>query len=264
MTDIAVIILVGREERHIGRCLERLAPLAPRQIFVVESQAGDRTHDVAVEKGAITVWHDWPGCQARQFNWALDNLPIEASWVLRLDADEYLTEELIAEIRARLPGLRDVNGIVLKRRHIWRGKWIRRGMYPTRILRLFRTGSGRSDDKLMDEHIVVDGHIIEFEHDFVDHSLISLEEWKSKHRDYATREARSFLSGQRSHGVKGRLKWCYYHLLPSFVRPWLYFISRAFVRGAFFESPEARDFTWRHALWYRRLVEREIKRLRTE
>jgi len=55
MTDISVIILVGKEERHIGRCLERLAPLEPRQIFVVESQKGDATHEVA-KKVASGQW----------------------------------------------------------------------------------------------------------------------------------------------------------------------------------------------------------------
>lgn len=290
MTDISVIVLVGREERHIARCLEKLAALAPRQVFVVESQHGDRTHEVAVETGRslkfevrslkcdslrcevsssksdtilYTVFHPWPGNQAAQFQWALDNLPIEANWILRLDADEYLTPELIAEIQERLPKLPNaVAGVVLRRRHIWRDVWVKRGMYPTRILRIFRRGRGRSDGKLMDEHILVDGESVEFQHDFVDHSLIPLEDWEAKHRNYARREAQSFLSGEKSTGAKGRLKWCYYHLLPSFARPAIYWFRRAIVAGAYFESPEARDFTWRHAFWYRTLVEKEIREMK--
>ena len=316
MTDVSVVILVGREELHIARCLEKLAALAPRQVFVVESQQEDRTHEIAVETGRSlkfevsslkfevrssksdslmfevsssndslptsncehrtsncsstniklqTIFHPWPGNQAAQFQWALDNLPIEANWILRLDADEYLTPELIAEIQERLPKLPDaVAGIVLRRRHIWRDVWVKRGMYPTRILRIFRRGRGRSDGKLMDEHILVDGESVEFQHDFVDHSLIPLEEWEAKHRNYARREAQSFLAGEKSTGAKGRLKWCYYHLLPSFARPAIYWFRRAIVAGAYFESPEARDFTRRHAFWYRSLVEREIRSLKLE
>ena len=93
MTDIAVIILVGQEKLHIRRCLERLNLLEPRQVFVVESQPSDGTHDIAVEMGAVTTFNKWPGLYAKQFNWALDNLPIKAKWVLRLDADEYLTDD---------------------------------------------------------------------------------------------------------------------------------------------------------------------------
>ena len=263
MTDVSVVILVGREELHIARCLEKLAALSPRQIFVVESLQDGATHALAEKGGATTVFHTWPGNQAAQFQWALDNLPIEANWILRLDADEYLTPELIAEIQERLPKLPDaVAGIVLRRRHIWREVWVKRGMYPTRILRLFRRGRGKSDGKLMDEHILVDGASVEFQHDFVDHSLIPLEDWEAKHRNYARREAQSFLAGEKSTGVKGRLKWCYYHLLPSFARPAIYWFRRAIIGGAYFESAAARDFTWRHAFWYRTLVEREIKSLK--
>jgi len=303
MTDISVVILVGNEALHIKRSLERLAALEPRQVFVVESQKGDNTHELAVETARSLGWsvcekmedaeaftpipsslflityHDYPGYQAAQFQWALDNLPIEGEWILRLDADEYLTDELIAELKAKLPQVQQddscsvlpdssiqlpasISGVILKRRHMWRNVWVKGGMYPTRILRLFRSGHGRSDGKLMDEHIIVDGGVVEFEHDFVDHSLIPLAEWEAKHRDYARREARSFLSGQKSAGVKGKLKWCYYHLLPSFCRPAVYWFKRAIISGAFFESPEARDFTYRHAFWYRTLVEREIRALK--
>ena len=68
----------------------------------------------------------------------------------------------------------DVDGVVLKRRHIvgWlNNSWVKHGMYPTKILRLFRKGYGRSDMKIMDEHIVVQRRVVEFKHDFVDHSL---------------------------------------------------------------------------------------------
>ena len=95
MTDIAVIILTKNEQLHIGRCLERLAPLEPRQIFVVDCFSTDDSDKTAAEMGATVVQREWPGLQSVQFNWALDNLKIESKWILRLDADEYLTDESI-------------------------------------------------------------------------------------------------------------------------------------------------------------------------
>lgn len=195
----------------------RLMPLAEAVETVVHRQVaagsnpstGEIIPNAALERkgggnGVFLVEHEWPGNQAAQFQWALDNLPIETKWILRLDADEYLTNELISEISDKLPQMDDdVDGVVLKRRHVvgWLGnRWIKRGMYPTKILRLFRKGHGRSDMKIMDEHIVVQRRMVEFEHDFVDHSLISFEEWKEKHRNYAKREAQSYLSGERSTG----------------------------------------------------------------
>ena len=195
MTNISVIILQKNEALHIKRCLEKLSPLEPRQIFVVDCFSTDGSDRNAAEMGATVVQREWPGYQAAQFQWALDNLPIESSWILRLDVDEYLTNELIEEIKDKLPRIEDdVDGVVLKRRHIvgWlNNSWVKHGMYPTKILRLFRKGYGRSDMKIMDEHIVVQRRVVEFKHDFVDHSLISFEEWKEKHRNYAKREAHS-------------------------------------------------------------------------
>ena len=194
MTEIAVIILTKDEKLHIGRCLERIAALLPRQVFVVDCFSTDGTQRIVEEwkSRGVGEWqndktgqthfiisvieHEWPGNQAAQFQWAIDNLPIEAKWILRLDADEYLTDELIEEIKDKLQRMEDdVDGVVLKRRHVvgWLGnRWIKRGMYPTKILRLFRNGYGRSDMKIMDEHIVVQRRVVELENDFVDHSLI--------------------------------------------------------------------------------------------
>ena len=283
MTDIAVIILTKDEKLHIGRCLERIAALSPRQIFVVDCFSTDGTQDIVryfpaansnSGKTGLTcfpripasiVEHEWPGNQAAQFQWALDNLPIEAKWILRLDADEYLTDELIAEIKDKLPRLEDdVDGVVLKRRHVvgWLGsRWIKRGMYPTKILRLFRKGYGRSDMKIMDEHLVVQRRVVEFENDFVDHSLISFEEWKEKHRNYAKREAQSYLSGERSTGEKAAKKDAYYKL-PRYLRAVAYFCIRYFFKLGFLDGVAGWRWHFWQGLWYRWIVDREIGRAR--
>ena len=211
------------------------------------------------------VEHAWPGNQAAQFQWALDNLPIDAKWVLRLDADEYLTDELIAEIKEKLPTMEyGADGVVLKRRHVvgWLdNRWIKRGMYPTRILRLFRRGHGRSDMKIMDEHIVVDGKVVEFDNDFVDHSLISFADWKAKHRAYARREAQSYLSGERSTGEKAAKKAAYYKLPPYF-RAVAYFCIRYFLKLGFLDGVAGFRWHFWQGLWYRWLVDHEIGKLK--
>lgn len=279
MSDISVIILTRNEELHIERCLNMLAPLEPRQIFVIDCFSTDNTKSIVrsiashVETEGKTfclndillVEHAWPGNQAAQFQWALDNLPVEAKWILRIDADEYLTDELLVEIKEKLHRIDDgVDGIVLKRRHVvgWLGnRWIKRGMYPTRILRLFRKGRGRSDLKIMDEHIVVEGRVVEFDNDFVDHSLISFADWQAKHRSYAKREAQSYLSGERSTGEKAAKKDAYYKLPPYF-RAFVYFSIRYFLKLGFLDGlPGFRWHFW-HALWYRWLVDWEIGRIR--
>lgn len=167
MRDITVIILTKDEKLHIRRCIENVLPIAKRTI-VVDCFSSDGTQEIARSLGAEVIEHEWPGNQAAQFNWALDNLRIATEWILRLDADEYLLPQLVEEIGQKLPTMPlDVSGVFLKRRHIFLDKWMRGGIYPVKILRLFRTGCGRYEQRMMDEHIIIsNGNTIEFESDF--------------------------------------------------------------------------------------------------
>ena len=171
MLDLSVIILTYNEEIHIRRCLENITPIA-KGIFIIDSFSTDRTLEITKEYDKVKILqHQWPGNQATQFNWALRYLNIQTQWVLRLDADEYLLPELIAELHEKLPSLpMDVNGIIFNRRHIFMDKWMKRGIYPVKLLRVFRYGKGMCEQRLMDEHIqLTEGRTVEFEHDFCDH-----------------------------------------------------------------------------------------------
>lgn len=275
MFDISVIILTYNEELHIRRCLERLRPLEAERIVIIDSESTDGTCRIAREMGAEVVVHPWPGNQAAQFNWALDNLDIQTRWVLRLDADEYLSPELIEEIRLKMPSLSDdVAGVVFKRRHIFMGRWMKKGIYPVKLLRLFRNGVGKCEERLMDEHIVIsDGRQIEFDNDFCDHNLNNLSWFCQKHINYAVREAAAMLaaeynlsdglcseaeyelSGQAS--VK-RNKKNRYSKLPLFFRSTAYFLYRYILKGAFLEGKEGFLFSFFQGWWYRTLVDAKI------
>lgn len=258
MTDIAVVVLVGNEAIHIGRCLDRLRPLEAAQTFVVDSGSTDQTCSIALSKGAILVEHPWPGNQALQFNWFLSHSSISATWVLRVDADEWLSEELIEEIKEKIFSISDdVNGIILKRRHYFAGGWAKHGTYPVRILRLFRAGEARYDDgMLMDEHLVVNGRTIEFDNDFVDESLISMEQWREKHREYARREATMVVSGSVNANK------ALYYRLPPYFRAIVYFCIRYFLKGGFLDGYAGWMWNFWQGLWYRWIVDREIGRLK--
>lgn len=170
--SLTFIILTKNESLHIERCINNILEIADR-VIVIDSHSTDGTQEIARSLGAEVVEHDWPGNQAAQFNWTIDNIKINTEWILRIDADEYLLPELIDEIKYRLPKLPgNVSGIFLKRRHIFLNKWMKGGIYPVKILRLFRTGKGRYEQRLMDEHIVLsEGETIEFDNDFCDHNL---------------------------------------------------------------------------------------------
>ena len=148
MLDLSVIILARNEELHIRRCLENILPVA-KEVFVIDCFSTDNTTAICREYPRVKViQHEWPGLYALQFNWALDNWPITAEWVLRLDADEWFMPEALEELKEKLPALSpDVTGIIHKRRHIFLGRWMKHGVYPVKLLRLFRYAHRGYHDK---------------------------------------------------------------------------------------------------------------------
>ena len=119
MTDLAVIILTYNESIHLDRALRRIRDVA-KEIFVVNSFSSDDTVEIARAHGATVLQNPFVN-QARQFQWALDHAPINADWIMRLDADEVIEPDLAAEITAKLADLpADVVGINFKRKHfLW-------------------------------------------------------------------------------------------------------------------------------------------------
>lgn len=272
MFDICIIILTFNEEIHIKRCIESIKDIA-RDIFVVDCFSTDNTIEIAKSLGARVIQHKWEGNQSKQFNWALENLPITTKWVLRLDADEYLLPELTDEIKQKLDTLQEsVTGIVFKRRHLFLNTWLKRGTYPVKLLRLFRYKKAICEQRWMDEHIVLlEGEAIEFENDFVDHNLNNLTWWTDKHNRYAIREAidlldielglienkntNTKLSPQAARKREKKLK---YARQPLFIRSFLYFVYRYIFKLGFLEGKEGFLWHFLQGWWYRTLVDAKI------
>ena len=268
MTDLAVIILTKNEKLHIGRCLERLRPLEPRQVFVVDCFSSDGTQDIARGCGATVVEHEWPGNQAVQFNWALDNLPVEASWILRLDADEYLYPDAIEEVKGLLPKWSgenvtsgawapDVTSLSLSLSRVFCGCKIRWGNPEVELIRFLKRGFGRSTQSEMDEHIATtEGRNLKLKGRFADDSLMSMDDWRDKHRGYARREAKMAVEGRANANKR------VYYRLPPYFRAFAYFSYRYFVRLGFLDGYAGWMWHFWQGLWYRWLVDREIGKLR--
>ena len=267
MTDISVIILQKNEVLHIKRCREKLAPLEPRQVFVVDCFSTDGSDTTAAEMGATVVQREWPGLYAVQFNWALDNLPIAASWVLRLDADEYLTPETVERLKEELLDLpADVTGLRLELKRRFMGGEIRHGTNGIRLLRIFKHGIGRCEERAMDEHIVLSkGRCINFDGAFYDDNLNTFEWWQEKHRGYAKREAIDAVSlfndperlANPSATDRKKIK---YYKLPRYFRAVAYFCIRYFLKRGFLDGRVGFRWHFWQGLWYRWIVDREIGR----
>ena len=184
---LTVVILARNEERHISRAISSVSSIADCCI-VVDSGSTDRTREISREYGAVVLKHPWKN-YSTQFNWALRQLASDTEWILRLDADEIVEPELANQIQMTLPTLgEEIRGIYVSRRMHFLGKAIRwGGVFPIRVLRIFRYGAGRCEDRWMDEHILVDGGTYELSGEIIDDNLNSLTWWTNKHNAYASR-----------------------------------------------------------------------------
>jgi glycosyltransferase involved in cell wall biosynthesis len=284
-----VIILTYNEARNLPACLDSVAGWAG-EIFVVDSGSTDCTVDIAERYGVKVVMHPFES-HARQWNWALHHLPFTYEWALCLDADQRVTPALREEFcglfgvgpkgvwgQARLEA---TDGFYIKRRQIFRGRWIRHGgYYPKYLLKLFRHAHGWADEKeLVDHHFYVSGKSARLEADFLEDNQNETDIllWMQKHLGYAARQAREELLRQRD-GTAWNIRpslfgtpdqrtlWLkrIWYRLPLYVRPCLYFFYRYVLRLGFLDGKQGFLFHFLQGFWYRLIVDAVLDDLRHE
>jgi glycosyltransferase involved in cell wall biosynthesis len=280
VAPLTVVILTHDEEANLGACLASVAEWV-REIVVVDSGSRDRTLEIAREYGARILSHAFES-HTRQWQWALDVLRGEVpdpadAWVLGLDADQRVTPELRDELLAlwsdpAASKLAQANGFYVRRRQIFRGRWIRHGgYYPIHLLKLFRLGRVRFDEHdLVDHHFYVAGPVATLKHDLVEdnHKENDISFWIEKHTRYAARLAREEYARHRavSHsplrprlfGTRDQRRlWLkgWWFRLPLFVRPFAYFLYRYILRLGFLDGKQGLIFHFLHACWFRFLVD---------
>ena len=279
VAPVAAVVLTLNEERNLPDCLSSLAGWV-QELFVVDSGSTDGTLAIAREAGATVRHHAFEHYGAQR-NWAIDNLPISAPWTLHVDADERITPELRASITAALAGNTasrgEIDGFLVSRRTLFMGRWIRHGgHYPAWHLRLMRTGAGRCEDRLYDQHFYVAGAVQKLQGDLIDTLTPDVATFTARHLRWAALEAAEQDAPPDAAGrIRGRLatgnaieqrRWLrdWYARLPLFVRPAAYFLYRYVVRLGFLDGRAGLVFHVLQGFWFRFLVDALIleRRLR--
>lgn len=272
---ITALILTKNEEKHIRRCISSLKGICD-EIVVVDSFSTDSTVAIAEEFGAKVFQHPWKN-YATQFNYGVYECNITSDWIWRIDADEYIEDNLGLAVRQMISNAaEDVNGIYVRKRIDFMGKpLLHGGWYPSYHLKVFRRGHGDCENRWMDEHIrLFDGKALTMEEgNQVDSNLNDLTWWTEKHNGYATREMIDMLMMQYGLDAKAqevipkfwgteeqRKRWLKlkYIKSPLFIRPFLNFGYRYILKGGFLDGKEG--FIWHilQGLWYRMLVDAKI------
>jgi len=275
---VAAIILTHNESIHISRCIKNIKG-AVDIIFVVDSGSDDDTCEKAYALGATVLTRQPFINHSDQFNWALSKIGDDIDWVLRIDADEIINSKLHEEIITRVPSLSsEVVGISVSRRISFLGKSIQwGGIFPIKVIRLFRLGMGHCEKRWMDEHIIVDGKIVELSGEILDDNLKSISWWIDKHNGYASREAIDLLNlsyGFMKHdelavtsryehaSIKRWIKENIYFRFPLGIRALMYFLYRIIFRLGFLDGSKGIAFHFLQGFWYRYLVDLKINEVR--
>ena len=274
MSNLSVMILTSNEEVHIERAI-RSARAVAQKVFVIDCGSKDRTCALAEAAGATVLYNPWIN-HAKQVNWAIDNCGIATHWTMRLDADEWLSEDLKRELTGTLDSLpEDVVALTVPLRRYFLGRPITHGGAGRKVLlRIFRTGKARCDASWMDERIIPGpGRVLQLKGWFADDNQHGLTWWIEKHNGYASREALNTILRQQipcdarlfGAGQSARIKWLkhnLYYRIPSVIRSPAYFLFRYICLLGFLDGSAGLIFHFFQGLWYRALVDAKIYSVR--
>jgi hypothetical protein len=202
----------------------------------------------------------------------LKNIDFKTDWILRLDADEFLTEELISQLPRYLTELPSrYSGIFINRQLYFLGAPLRFGGLNSNFsLRIWRSGSVSCEDRELDEHLILHkGDSIKAYLTVIDSPLTDFSVWVHKHNVYSTIEAKvlfdnSFINNKIIPSLTGdsaerkRFFKQIYNGAPLFVRPFIYFIIRYIFMFGFLDGRLGFLFHFYHSLWYRLLIDTKL------
>lgn len=275
---VSAIILCMNEEHNIKDCLDSVCGFA-EEVFVVDSGSTDNTLEILKNYPVKVIHHAFSNYSAQR-NWAFQELPIAHDWILNMDADHRLTLEFKAEVNKIFSrGVPEqINGLLSSRKTMFMGRWIKYGgHYPTYHAMLFRKGKGRCEDKLYDQHFKVTGETLKIKGDVIDLITESLSTFTQRHDKWSTLEAQQqFFKKEGSDDTiqgsfskndpiaKRRKLKNIYESFPLFVRPFIYFFIRYFLRLGFLDGKRGLIFHFLQCFWFRFLIDAKIYELKKQ
>lgn len=195
---LSVFIIAFNEERIIEECLKKLNWVD--EIIVVDSGSTDRTVEICEKYRAKVIYKKFEGFgQQKQF--ALDQTTND--WVLSLDADEVLTDELIAEMKSSIQSeSHDYDGFYIKSRMVFFGKVFNYGNESNRnILRMFNKIKGEFCMTSVHEEIVVTGKTKILKGHCLHYSYASLQAYVAKLNQYTQLGAANKFAKNKKYSV---------------------------------------------------------------
>lgn len=191
------VVIAKNEEINIERCLASLSFCD--EIIVVDSHSTDNTVEFAKKFTSKVFLKKWNG-YVEQKNYAVGLANSE--WVLSLDADEEVSEELKEEIQETIKREPNEDAFTVPRRTIHSGQWIKHGgWYPNRLVRLFRKNRGAWCGQSVHEAWETTGAVGELKSDLIHYSFENLSDQVQRNDLYSTLGAKALFDSNCSFSV---------------------------------------------------------------
>jgi glycosyltransferase involved in cell wall biosynthesis len=193
MNKISAVISAYNEEKNIERCLKSLG--FADEIVVVDNSSTDKTAEIAKKyTDKIFKQKNDPKLIDLQKNFGFSKATNE--WILSIDADEEVSEELAKEIKSIINNHKSaISGYWIPRKNIIFGKFIEHtGWYPDPQLRLFKKGMGKFVKAHVHESIKLEGESAYLKEFLIHHHYENISEFLKKTINiYAPNEAQEYL-----------------------------------------------------------------------
>jgi len=221
MNSLSVTIISRNEAKNIEACLKSVAWAS--EVVLVDQFSDDGTAEIAEKFGARVFQENWKG-YAGQKNSAIKKAT--GNWILSLDADERVSNDLRLEIESVVNSSSPLDGHYIPRKNFFCGQWIRYGgWYPDYNLRLFRKGAGHFQERAVHEKVILDGSAGYLKNPLEHYTYRST-------KDYIERLER--YSGLAAAEISDRGRWSRWHTLtlrPLFTFLNMYLFRRGILDG---------------------------------
>jgi glycosyltransferase involved in cell wall biosynthesis len=224
MADLTATVITYNEEKNIQACLESLT--WAKEIVVVDSGSSDRTLEICRGYTDKIFDHPWVGF-IEQKNCAVSLATYD--WILNIDADERVSEELRHAIECELAAPRH-DGYWIARRNYFLGRWIRHGgWYPDRVLRLFDRRTGRFGGVNPHAYFIIpEGSVGFIDKDLIHYTYQNLSQYLHKQDSYSGISASERVKWGRRSGSITQMELLLRAML-KFVQ--VYLLKRGFLDG---------------------------------
>jgi glycosyltransferase involved in cell wall biosynthesis len=189
LNDITAVVLTYNEAPNIARTLGRLAGVA---VVVVDSCSTDETRAIAATFPNVRVFERAFTTHAEQWNYALTGTGITTEWVLALDADFVVPDDMLGELAALQPAS-EVGGYRASFTYCIEGTPIKSGVYPP-VTVLFRRARARYEQDGHTQRVRVDGAVVPLSARILHDDRKPLSHWINSQVRYMRLEADKLLA----------------------------------------------------------------------